>query len=526
MENFIQCTLLGVGDKLKGSTLVVGGDGRFGVKMAVSKIIKIAAANLVGRLIVGQDGIMSTPAVSCVIRKRKTDGGIILTASHNPGGEKGDFGIKFNMENGGPAPTEFTDHVYALSGQISSYPICQDLEVDFSKPGVHSFTIGEEKSSFVVEVIDSLQDYVDLMKEIFDFATIKEYLKTNKILVNSLHGVTGPYAERIFGDELGASKESFMKTNILEDFGGGHPDPNLTYASDLVDRMKKVEDGFSFGAAYDGDGDRNMIIGAGGFFVTPCDSLAVIANNLECIPYFQKNPVNGYARSMPTSGAVDRVAAAKNKECFETPTGWKFFGNLLDAGRICLCGEESFGTGSDHIREKDGVWAALAWLQILSVKKQSVEQLLLDHWKAYGRNFFTRYDYEDCASAPCNEMMNLLQSFVDDAGNIGKEFTAAGGKVYKVSKADNFAYTDPIDNSVAKDQGIRIFFEDGSRIVFRLSGTGSSGATVRMYVDSYEADEANQSKSAQDMLAPCIDVALQISQLVNFTGRERPTVIT
>lgn len=290
--------------------------------------------------------------------------------------------------------------------------------------------------------------------------------------------------------------------------------------------MKIVEDGFSFGAAFDGDGDRNMIIGAGGFFVTPCDSLAVIANNLECIPYFQKNPVNGYARSMPTSGAVDRVAAAKNKECFETPTGWKFFGNLLDAGRICLCGEESFGTGSDHIREKDGVWAALAWLQILSVKNQSVEQLLIDHWKTYGRNFFTRYDYEECAGDPCNEMMNRLQEFVDNKDNIGKEFKAKSGKVYKVSKADNFEYTDPIDQSVAKNQGIRIFFEDGSRIVFRLSGTGSSGATVRMYVDSYEGEEANQSKSAQEMLDPCIDVALQISDLPKYTGRDRPTVIT
>lgn len=527
MENFIQCTLLAVGDRLKGSTLVVGGDGRYGMKLAVSNIIKIAAANKVARLVIGQNGIMSTPAVSCVIRKRKTDGGIILTASHNPGGEHhGDFGIKFNMDNGGPAPTEFTDFVYELSKKISSYKMCKDLGVDFSQVGVHTFTVDDDNAEFVVEVIDSLQDYVELMKEIFDFSIIKEYLKSHKILINSLHGVTGPYAERIFGDELGASKESFIKTNILEDFGGGHPDPNLTYAADLVDRMKKVEDGFIFGAAFDGDGDRNMIIGTGGFFVTPCDSLAVIANNLECIPYFQKNPVNGYARSMPTSGAVDRVAAAKGKECFETPTGWKFFGNLLDAGRICLCGEESFGTGSDHIREKDGVWAALAWLQILSVKNQSVEELLVDHWKTYGRNFFTRYDYEECAGDPCNEMMNRLQDFVDNKESIGKEFVAAGGKIYKVSKADNFEYVDPIDQSVAKNQGIRIFFEDGSRIVFRLSGTGSSGATVRMYVDSYESEEANQSKSAQDMLAPCIDVALQISELQKYTGRDRPTVIT
>ena len=342
------------------------------------------------KLIVGQDGILSTPAVSNIIRKYVTTGGIILTASHNPGGKTGDFGIKYNMGNGGPAPSDFTDKIFALSKEIGEYKICPDIKPDISVKGkVYDFRVGDEARKFSVEVIDSIQDYVDLMKSIFNFEEIKEYLKSQRVLINSMHGVTGPYAERIFGDELGAPRpSSFMMTNILEDFGGGHPDPNLTYAKDLVDAMKAGD--YGFGAAFDGDGDRNMILGANAFFVTPCDSLAVIANNLEDIPYFQKEKVVGYARSMPTSLALDRVAAARGKKCFETPTGWKFFGNLLDAGEIALCGEESFGTGSNHIREKDGIWAALAWLQILAKKKMSVEEVLKDHWNQFGRNFFTR----------------------------------------------------------------------------------------------------------------------------------------
>ena len=412
VENFVQCTLEAVGGDLEGATLVVGGDGRYGVKDVASKIIQIAAANKVkiirihgekrkkwscdflvfqvSKLIVGQDGILSTPAVSNLIRKNAATGGIILTASHNPGGKTGDFGIKYNVGNGGPAPSEFTDKIFALSKEIGCYKICPDIKPDISvKENVYVFTVGDEARRFSVEVIDSIQDYVDLMKRIFNFEEIKKYLKSQRILINSLHGVTGPYAERIFGEELGAPRpSSFMKTNILEDFGGGHPDPNLTYAKDLVDAMKAGD--YGFGAAFDGDGDRNMILGAKAFFVTPCDSLAVIANNLEDIPYFQNEKVVGYARSMPTSLALDRVAAARGKKCFETPTGWKFFGNLLDAGEISLCGEESFGTGSNHIREKDGIWAALAWLQILAKKKMSVEEVLKDHWNQFGRNFFTR----------------------------------------------------------------------------------------------------------------------------------------
>jgi len=524
MENFIQCTLDALGNDLKGSTLVVGGDGRYGVTQATDKIIKMAAANEVAKLVVAKDGIMSTPALSNIIRKRNTTGGIILTASHNPGGKNGgDFGIKFNCANGGPAPTDFTDKIFKLSEDIKTYKICNDLNCDFSQVGTSIFSVkGKE---FKVDVIDSIDDYVDMMKGIFDFDMIKEHLKGIRILLNSLHGVTGPYVERIFGTELGAPQESFMKTNILPDFGGGHPDPNLTYAEDLVKAMSAGQ--HAFGAAFDGDGDRNMILGPKAFFVTPCDSLAVIANNLEIIPYFQKNPANGYARSMPTSAALDRVAAAKGKECFETPTGWKFFGNLLDAGRISLCGEESFGTGSDHIREKDGIWAALAWLQILASQKISVEDVLTNHWMVYGRNFFTRYDYENCQGEPCNAMMAELQAFVDNPGNIGKVFTASSnGKTFEVSKADNFQYVDPIDKSVTKNQGIRVFFTDGSRFVMRLSGTGSSGATVRLYVDTYEAEKDKMTKNAAEMLAPCIEVALQISKLPSYTGRNAPTVIT
>lgn len=526
MENFIQCTLLALGNSLEGCTLVVGGDGRFGVPHAVNLIIQIAAANKVRKLIIGRDGILSTPAVSCVIRKKQAEGGIILTASHNPGGPQGDFGIKFNMDNGGPAPTDFTDRIYEFSESIATYTICKDLKCNFNEVGTNSFRIGDEERNFTVEVIDPVDDYLEMMKNIFDFGMIRSYLKSYKALLNSLHGVTGPYVTRIFGDELGLSKDCFMKVNVLPDFGGGHPDPNLTYASDLVRRMEEEGNKFVLGAAFDGDGDRNMILGTNAFFVTPCDSLAVIANNLDCIPYFKSNPCPGYARSMPTSGALDRVAKAMSKDCFETPTGWKFFGNLLDAGRIAICGEESFGTGSNHIREKDGIWAALAWLQILAAKNCSVETILKEHWKVYGRNFFTRYDYEECPVGPCNKMMENLQTFVDDRQSLGKEFFSNCGKKYVVSKTDNFAYTDPIDSSVTQKQGIRIFFEDGSRIVMRLSGTGSSGATVRMYVDSYESEEENQLKDANVMLAPCIDVAIQISKLNHFTGRDKPTVIT
>jgi len=526
-ENFVQCTLSAMGDKLKGCTLVVGGDGRYYGQEAVVKIIKMSAANGVRKLIVGQNGFLSTPAVSCMIRKYQTDGGIILTASHNPGGPDADFGIKFNISNGGPAPAGVTDKIYELSNSISEYHICPDLTPDISKISTQEFSV--DGNPFTLQIMDSVQDYMDFMKEIFDFAAIRGFITGSggkpplKVVMNALHGAVGPYVDRILVQELGMSPGAAVKCNTLPDFGGGHPDPNLTYAKELVDAV--IADGYDFGAAFDGDGDRNMIIGKNGFFVSPCDSLAVIANNTDAIPYFQKTGVKGFARSMPTSGAVDRVAKAKGLEIFEVPTGWKFFGNLMDAGRLSLCGEESFGTGSDHIREKDGLWAALAWLSILAKRQQGIEDILRDHWKTYGRNFFTRYDYENCESAPAEQMMGNLEKFISDSSTIGKEFSF-GDKKFKVAVADNFSYTDPIDQSFTQKQGIRIIFEDGSRLVFRLSGTGSSGATIRMYVDSYESDPNKMFIDTQEALKPLVSIALQISQLRELTGREAPTVIT
>jgi len=472
-------------------------------------------------------GFFSTPAVSAVIRKYNTDGGIILTASHNPGGPNADFGIKFNTPNGGPAPEAVTNKIFELTKSIAHYHICADMVIDIEKIGVSKFEI-ESVGSFELEVIDPVDDYLALMREIFDFTAIKDLMhgcKTGRplpVMCNALHGAVGPYVSRILADELGMWSP-MVKCNPLPDFGGEHPDPNLTYAKELVDEMKKGE--YDLGAAFDGDGDRNMILGKYGFFVSPCDSLAVLADNLDCIPYFQKTGVKGFARSMPTSGAIDRVAKAKNLEIFEVPTGWKFFGNLMDAGRLSLCGEESFGTGSDHIREKDGLWAVLAWLSIMAVRNQSIVQLCRNHWSKYGRNFFTRYDYENCESAPCEKMMSNVETMILNPSFIGQEFKQ-GNKCFKVAKADNFGYTDPIDKSITKKQGLRIIFEDGSRIIFRLSGTGSAGATIRLYIDSYENDPDRITDDAQVALKPLVDIALQISQLRMLTGRQHPSVIT
>jgi len=523
-ENFVQCTInAALGDKLAGSTLVVGGDGRFYGKEVTSLIIQICAANGVSKLLVAQNGIMSTPAVSCVIRKYKTDGGIILTASHNPGGPDADFGIKYNTSNGGPAPEGITNAIFEMTTTISTYKICPTLKVDFSKVGSQQFQV--DGRPFTVDVVDSVADYVEYMKEIFDFSAIKGFLQgaDGNVLINAMHGVMGPYVQRVFQEDLGCPATSLVNCVPKEDFGGLHPDPNLTYAADLVQELEKGQHGF--GAAFDGDGDRNMILGKNAFFVNPSDSLAVLADNLDCIPYFKKTGIRGYARSMPTSGAVDRVAKALGKECFEVPTGWKFFGNLMDSGRLSLCGEESFGTGSDHIREKDGLWAVLAWMSVLASKKQSVEQVMTDHWQKYGRNFYTRYDYENCDAAPANQMMANLNKFISEPANVGKSYTS-GDKTYTVANADNFSYTDPVDNSVSKNQGIRIIFSDDSRIILRLSGTGSSGATIRLYIEGYESDKAKFSQSPQVVLKPLIDIALRISQLQELTGRKEPTVIT
>ncbi|CAG2102547.1 unnamed protein product [Medioppia subpectinata] len=520
-ENFIQCIVNAAEDKTK---LVVGGDGRYHNSHVVQTIIAICAANHVKHVIVGQNGILSTPAVSALIRKRQTNGGIILTASHNPGGPNGDFGIKFNTSNGGPAPESVTNQIYELTKSVTQYQIVKDLKVDVSKLGVQTFDVSGNQ--FTVEVVDPVDDYLQLMKEIFDFNAIKSYLSSSglKILIDAMNGVMGPYVNRVLIQELGAPSDSAIRCESLEDFGGHHPDPNLTYAADLVKRLESGD--YGFGAAFDGDGDRNMILGKNAFFVTPSDSLAVLADHLDCIPYFQKGGIKGFARSMPTAGAVDRVALKSNKEVFETPTGWKFFGNLMDAQRLSLCGEESFGTGSDHIREKDGLWAVLAWLSVLANTKKSVEEILVNHWNKFGRNFFTRYDYENCESNPSNEMMTELEKVLSAPDFVGKEFKS-GAKEYTISVADNFSYKDPIDASLTTKQGIRIIFTDGSRIIYRLSGTGSSGATIRLYVDCYESESSSELRAdAQQVLKPLIDIALRISKLKEYTGRDAPTVIT
>uniref|UniRef100_A0AAX7U615 Phosphoglucomutase 1 n=1 Tax=Astatotilapia calliptera TaxID=8154 RepID=A0AAX7U615_ASTCA len=477
-ENFIQSIISVIEPaERQAATLVVGGDGRFFMKDAIQLIVQISAANGINHLVIGHNGIMSTPAVSCVIRKRKAVGGIILTASHNPGGPNGDFGIKYNISSG-------------------------------------------------VEIVDSVDDYAEMLRGIFDFAALKELLSgANHINVrlDAMHGVVGPYVKKIVCEELGSPANSAVNCVPQEDFGGHHPDPNLTYAADLVKTMKGGE--YDFGAAFDGDGDRNMVLGKHGFFVNPSDSVAVIAANIKSIPYFQKTGVKGLARSMPTSGALDNVAKTLQMDLYETPTGWKFFGNLMDAGKLSLCGEESFGTGSDHIREKDGLWAVLAWLSILATRKQSVEEIMKDHWQKFGRNFFTRYDYEEVDSDAANKMMKDLEAAMFDPSFKGKKFSS-GDKTYEVAIADNFAYTDPVDGSVSKNQGLRIIFSDGSRVIFRLSGTGSAGATIRLYIDSYEKDAQKIYQDPQAILAPLVDIALKLSQLHERTGRTGPTVIT
>jgi phosphoglucomutase len=510
-------------EELAGSTLVLGGDGRYFNKEASQIIIKIAAGNGVAKVLVGKDGIISTPAVSAIIRKRKTFGGLIMSASHNPGGPKYDWGIKFNYKSGEPAPESITDKIYNETQTIQSIRQADLPDVDLSQLGV------TRHGSFTVEVIDPVADYLELLQEVFDFQLLRALLSRPdfRFKFDAMHAVTGAYAKRVFVDALGAPLESLVNDTPLEDFGGGHPDPNLTYAHDLVETMFK-EDGPDFGAASDGDGDRNMILGRT-FFVTPSDSVAMIAANAqEAIPYF-KNGIKGLARSMPTSAALDRVADKLELPFFEVPTGWKFFGNLMDAGQLAICGEESFGTGSDHIREKDGIWAVLAWLSILASRNAdvavgqplvSVADIASQHWATYGRNFFSRYDYEECESAGANAMFDHLRAAVGQAAE-GDQYGA-----YTLAFADEYSYTDPVDGSVAAKQGIRFVFQDGSRIIFRISGTGSAGATVRLYVEQYEPDTAKHGTDAQEALKPLIDVALNLSKLQEFTGRDKPTVIT
>ncbi|MEM8641861.1 MAG: alpha-D-glucose phosphate-specific phosphoglucomutase [Cyanobacteria bacterium P01_G01_bin.54] len=511
LENFIQAIFASL-DGAIGQTLVLGGDGRYFNRAAIQTILKMAAANGIGKVIVGQGGILSTPAASCLIRKYQAFGGIILSASHNPGGPEGDFGVKYNIGNGGPAPEKVTSAIFECAGQVTEYRILAAADINLDRAG--SFKLG----TMDVEVIDSVGPYLELMQSLFDFERIRDFIAAGKLrlCIDSMHAVTGPYAKALFEAALGAPAGTVINGTPLEDFGGGHPDPNLVYAKELVEILFG-ENAPDFGAASDGDGDRNMILGKH-FFVTPSDSLAVLTANATLVPGY-KNGLAGVARSMPTSAAVDRVAAKLGIDCYETPTGWKFFGNLLDAGKATLCGEESFGTGSNHVREKDGLWAVLFWLNLLATTGKSVEQLVTEHWQTYGRNFYSRHDYEEVDTGPATELMERLR---------GMTASLPGQTLgnYIVDYADDFSYTDPVDGSISQKQGLRIGFTDGSRIVFRLSGTGTKGATLRVYLESYEPDSSQHQQDTQVALGDLITLANEVAQIQQFTGRDRPTVIT
>ena len=512
LENFIQ-SIFDCLEDIRGKTLVLGGDGRYLNRSAIQTIIKMAFASGFGRVMVGQRGILSTPAASCVIRKHGALGGIVLSASHNPGGPDGDFGVKYNIGNGGPAPEKYTNAIYNRSRQLTRYLLADFPDVNLDQVG--KTQLGE----MTLEVIDPVADYGELMEALFDFNRIHSMFDAGmlKMRFDAMHAVTGPYACEILEKRLGAEPGTVINGEPKEDFGGGHPDPNLSHARELVATMYARTGAPHFGAASDGDGDRNMILGQR-FFVTPSDSLAVLAANAHHLPGYRLG-LAGVARSMPTSQAVDRVAEQLGIECYETPTGWKFFGNLLDAGKVTLCGEESFGTGSDHVREKDGLWAVLFWLNLLAIRGQSVESILCSHWQAFGQNYYSRHDYEGVDSDKATGLMDALR---DRLPNIkGKQF----GDL-TIRYVDDFAYSDPVDGSNTEHQGLRIGFEDGSRIVFRLSGTGTEGATLRLYLERYEPDPARHNQDTQAVLADLIRIADALSDLRERTGRDRPTVIT
>jgi phosphoglucomutase len=511
LENFVQ-SILDTQDVLHGGTLVLGGDGRYYNRQAIQVILRMAAANGVARALVGQGGLLSTPAASCVIRRHRADGGIILSASHNPGGPDEDFGIKFNTANGGPAPEGVTEAIFARTREIAEYRTLDMPDIDLDTAG--SVSLG----AMQVDIIDPVADYAALMQDLFDFARIRELFAAGgfRMRFDAMHAITGPYATRILEDLLGAPAGTVINGVPREDFGGGHPDPNLAHAREIV-ALTTGHDAVDFAAASDGDGDRNMILGRD-CFVTPSDSLAVIAANAHRVGSYAGG-LRGVARSMPTSQAVDRVAAQRGLDCYETPTGWKFFGNLLDAGRITLCGEESFGTGSDHIREKDGLWAVLFWLNLLAVRRESVADIVRAHWREFGRNYYTRYDYEGIENEAASDLMAHLRSQLD--GLPGRVLDG-----YTVEYADNFAYTDPVDGSVSRNQGIRIGFSDGSRIVYRLSGTGTAGATLRVYLEAYEPDPARQDRATAGVMQPLVAIATALAEIPARTGRSEPTVIT
>jgi phosphoglucomutase len=511
LENFVQA-IFDTQPELPGGTLVVGGDGRFYNREAIQLILRMAAANGVAKALVGRGGILSTPAASCIIRKYKAQGGIILSASHNPGGPDEDFGIKFNGAAGGPASETMTEAMYTRTQTIDRYLTLEAPDLELDLDGLTRL------GDMTVEVIDPVTDYAALMEALFDFNAIHQLFNTGQFRMrfDAMHAVTGPYAVEILERRLGAEPGTVINGTPLPDFGGHHPDPNLAHAQELV-AMTQGHDALDFGAASDGDGDRNMILGKD-FFVTPSDSLAVLAANAHLVPGYQGG-ISGVARSMPTSQAADRVAEQLGVECFETPTGWKFFGNLLDARRITLCGEESFGTGSDHVREKDGLWAVLFWLNLVAKRRQSVAEIVREHWRRFGRNYYTRHDYEAVDSDAAEALMDHLRILLPELP--GQEL---GG--LRVAYADDFAYTDPIDGSRSERQGVRIGFEGGSRIVLRLSGTGTEGATLRVYLEFYEPDPAKHDQDTQEALRPLILIARELAQIEPRTGRAEPDVIT
>ena len=509
-ENFIQSVFDSV-TRERGATLVIGGDGRFHNRTVIQQAIRMAAANGYGRVLVGRGGILSTPAASHVIRKYKASGGLVLSASHNPGGPDEDFGIKYNIANGGPAPEGVTRAIHARTLEIDRWLTVEARDVDLDRIG------DVEVGAMTVSVIDPVADYADLMEELFDFAAIQKAVAGGFTMrFDAMSAVTGPYAVEILENRLGFAKGTVVNGTPLEDFGGHHPDPNLIHARELHDLMMG-EDAPDIGAASDGDGDRNLIIGRGRF-ITPSDSLAMLAANIEIAPAY-KGRLAGIARSMPTSAAADRVAEELGVPCFETPTGWKFFGNLLDAGKVTICGEESAGTGSDHVREKDGLWAVLLWLNILAVRQIPVDQLAREHWARFGRNYYARHDYEGIDKDGADALMAGLKNSLDSLA--GRSVGAL-----RVKLADSFSYTDPVDGSVSENQGIRVLFEDGSRIVFRLSGTGTQGATLRVYLERYEPAGGRLDEDTGAMLAEQIAAADAIAGIARHTGRIAPDVIT
>ena len=510
LESFVEAvfrTLTGV----QGGTLVLGGDGRYGNRRAIDVILRMGAAHGLSKVIVTTGGILSTPAASNLIRQRQAIGGIILSASHNPGGPDGDFGVKVNGANGGPTPASFTDAVFECTKTLEQYSIVDAAAIAIDTPGSHSI------GAMQVEVIDGVDDFVALMQQLFDFDRIRELIRSDfPLAFDAMHAVTGPYATRLLEEILGAPAGSVRNGVPLEDFGGGHPDPNLTYAHELAELLLDGEE-FRFGAACDGDGDRNMILGQH-CFVNPSDSLAVLTANATVAPAYADG-LAGVARSMPTSSAVDVVAKELGIDCYETPTGWKFFGNLLDAGKITLCGEESFGTGSNHVREKDGLWAVLFWLQILAERRCSVAEIMAEHWKRFGRHYYSRHDYEAVASDAAHGLFDRLEDMLP--GLVGQSFAGRS-----VSAADNFSYTDPVDGSVTKGQGLRILLEDGSRVMVRLSGTGTKGATIRVYLESYVPSSGDLNQDPQVALADMISAINELAEIKQRTGMDRPTVIT